>query len=321
MKFDLTKINFSRMDHFRGLKLPTEMNEKLAEDIGIMVGDGHIGRYYYGGRTYHEILVSCDAMTDRNYVLEHILKLKNNLYSLPFGVFYMGKRKSEIRLVKHSQGLWEFYTKIIGLPSGRKENIGIPKICWKSKPVLGAFLRGLIDTDFSFGIKQRNYPVLKLGTVSKQLVTDCKKAFNILHIKPSIKTDCIHVHNKTKRPYTTHYLHISGHSKVQSVIKQIGFSNEKNLIKLKNYGPIGIRTQDLLVKSQSLLATLCFYQTELWAQVKKFRTDLYLKNYLNHLKLSGHFVDFIFQIWANAQAGNSSWLQNSMTSVFYQSNL
>jgi hypothetical protein len=37
MRLDISKINFSKLDIKRGLKLPQEMSEALAEDIGISI--------------------------------------------------------------------------------------------------------------------------------------------------------------------------------------------------------------------------------------------------------------------------------------------
>ena len=45
MKFDLSEIKLSRKDVLRGLRFPSEMSEQLAEDIGIMIGDGCISTY------------------------------------------------------------------------------------------------------------------------------------------------------------------------------------------------------------------------------------------------------------------------------------
>ena len=114
------KINFSRKDELRELKLPTSMTEDLAEDIGIMVGDGHIGAHSHKGCTNYEICVSGDAITDYSYINNYVSPLKKRLYNLKFFMFIAGKRRTEVRLQMYSKGLVEFYAKIIGLPLGKK---------------------------------------------------------------------------------------------------------------------------------------------------------------------------------------------------------
>jgi len=242
MKFDLSKIKLSRFDIKRSLKLPTDLNEDLAEDIGIMVGDGHIGKFKRPSNKTVDYVIVCsgNAFSDRDYVINHVKKLKLKLFSLDFPVFFAGKNSTEIRLKINSKGLLEFYTKIIGLPLNKKENIGIPRIIWKNLNFIKACLRGIVDTDFSFDIKKNNYPVLKLKTASKKLTKDCKKAFRLMGLESSIKTDCIEIHSKTKRAYKTNYLYLSGKDKIIKYINDIGFNNPRNLVKIKKFmGPLG----------------------------------------------------------------------------------
>ena len=47
MKLDLSKIKFSNNDIRNRVRIPNILTPKLAEFIGIMVGDGHVGYYKY----------------------------------------------------------------------------------------------------------------------------------------------------------------------------------------------------------------------------------------------------------------------------------
>jgi hypothetical protein len=239
MKLDSSKINFSLFDKRRGLILPSKLTEELAEDIGIMVGDGHIGKFIRPASKTVDYVIACsgNAVSDLSYMLNHVKKLKHNLFGLDFQVSFKGKDKTEIRLKINSKGLLEFYTKIIRLPLNKKENIGIPSIIWTDISFVKSCLRGIVDTDFSFDIKKNNYPVLKLKTASKRLVQDCKKAFKLVGLESSIKTGCVEIHSKTKRPFTTNYLYLSGREKVTKYIQEIGFNNPRNLKKI-NDGPL-----------------------------------------------------------------------------------
>ncbi len=241
MKLDLSKTELSNFDIKRGLKLPLELNENLAEDIGIMIGDGHIGKDIRPKKAVdYQIIYSGNAITDKKYFSDYIRKLKFDLYGLDFPVAFVGKNKSEIRLKINSKGLVDFYTKVICLPINKKRNISIPSIIWTDKLILKSCLRGIVDTDFSFDIKYNKYPVLKLKTQSKNLVEDCKKAFSLIGLNSSIKTDVIEIHSKTKRPYKTNYLYLNGKDNFKKYIQEIGFKNLKNIKKLKKLnGPTG----------------------------------------------------------------------------------
>lgn len=241
MKFDLSEIKLSKKDVKKGLKFPSEMNEKLAEDIGIMIGDGGVGTYKYHNLTNSIVSVDGNSLTDKEYLLKYITNLKLNLYNINFKPYFK-KNRNEMRIRAYSKGLVEFYTKVIGLPLGKKTNIGIPPCVWENNLFIKACLRGIIDTDGNFQLRANNYPQIKLGVSSKKLIEDCKKSFKLLGIETSVKTDCTHIHCVTKHPYIINYLYLSGREKFAKYVKLIGFSNQNNLLKLQKYmGPRGFQ--------------------------------------------------------------------------------
>ena len=124
MKFNLSEIKLSKKDIKKGLTFPSEMNEKLAEDIGIMIGDGGIGVYKYNNFTNSIVSVDGNSIIDKEYLLEYVNNLKFRLYNLSFKPYFK-KNRNEMRIRMYSQGLVHFYTKVIGLPLGKKTNIGI----------------------------------------------------------------------------------------------------------------------------------------------------------------------------------------------------
>ena len=148
MKLDSSKIKFSDFDVKRGLKLPSVLTEKLAEDIGIMIGDGHIGKNIRKCRAVdYQVLCSGNAVSDKDYMRNHVKNLKLDLFGLNFSVYVVGKNKSEIRLKINSKGLVDFYTKVVGLPLNKKENISIPPLIWHNKNFIRRprILRGLSE--------------------------------------------------------------------------------------------------------------------------------------------------------------------------------
>ena len=233
MKFKLSHLKFSRFDLKRNLKLPRYLNKSLAEDIGIMIGDGHISKMIRPGKAI-DYQIGCygDSKRDGSFYGEYVKNLKKNLFNLDFRFSQKQKNTCELRI--NSKGLLEFYTKIIKLPLGKKGNVKIPlKVMKSKKSIKSAFIRGLFDSDGSFQIKRNNYPVIKLKTYSENLVNDCNKLLKSLGIISSIKTKVAEIHSITKKEYITNYLYISGREKVRRYINLIGFSNPKNISKLK----------------------------------------------------------------------------------------
>lgn len=238
MELDISKVSLSKFDIKRGLTLPTHISNPLAEDIGIMIGDGHIGLYTEDKKEY-AIYVSGNATKEKSYISNHVNILKKQLYNLDFPVSQV--KKNEIRIKICSKGLVEFYHKTIGLPVNKKGDIGIPKIIWSNKEYIASCLRGIMDTDFGLCFKKtEKYPVFQLKTSSNKLVNDCKKAFKILGIKANIYENRREFHKITKNYFITNYLFINGRNNLEKYIKIIGSNSERiNKIIKKNMGPRG----------------------------------------------------------------------------------
>lgn len=234
MRLEASKAELSRKDIKRGLKLPEKLTPELAEDVGIMVGDGCI--CFRKNKYDYEISVVGHLITDRMFIEKYVKSLKMNL----FGIDYKFSKRSDINtclLRTYSKGLFEFYTKIIGLPVGSKGNIGIPKIIMDSKKdIKRAFLRGLADTDMTLVFKRvgksvLHYPTIKINTASKNLILDTKQLLEETGFKPSISCNISMIHSQTKRSFITNYLGLVGKKNLGKWIKEIGFSNPKNILR------------------------------------------------------------------------------------------
>src|SRR3989344_2008359 len=236
MNLDLSKINFSRFDLKRGLKLPKELSEKLAEDIGIMVGDGSIGKIVRPKRAVdYQIMCYGNAITDNLFYGTYVKNLKKDLFNLNFQFSDRPKNTCELRI--NSKGLLEFYTKIIGLPLGKKGNLGIPPLIMNSKDnIKSAFIRGLADSDFSFTFRRRNkkimyYPLIKLQTISNNLVSDIKKILEDMHFKTTTSYGLKSIHPLTKSILTNHQISLNGNDNLERWMTNIKFNNPKNILK------------------------------------------------------------------------------------------
>ncbi len=109
-------IPLTNRDKNRGLRLPNTLDEKLAEDIGIHIGDGCINR----NNTGFDISYSMNAIEDLEYS-RFVIKLKKYLFGIDFKVRIV--KENEVRFNTYSKTLARFYNEIFGLPLGRKTNI------------------------------------------------------------------------------------------------------------------------------------------------------------------------------------------------------
>ena len=170
----MEEIGLSKNDRGRGLNLPLEITEDLAEETGIHVGDGSMNFYNRHGLYSLE----GDLILDRDYFIKHIGPLFKKIYNLQVR---LRERKCAgvFGFQIGSKGLINFKHKILGLPLGPKINIEIPNAIRKgNENILSAFIRGLFDTDGGVYLEKKYgklYPRIKISNNSKVLMDQIKE--------------------------------------------------------------------------------------------------------------------------------------------------
>jgi hypothetical protein len=243
LTFDLSDIEYSHSDIKRNIKLPSKLTADLAEFIGIMIGDGHLGFYsgkYRNGKGYvkREISISGNSC-EKNYLF-HINNLFYKLFNHNFN-YVPEKYKNALLLRANSKSIHQFLNIKCEIPLNCKHNIvKIPFIIKKSKNnIKYAFLRGLADTDFSVTFKKKTYkkheyPVIKASFKSKKLINDLEILFKELGFK-----FCTCYDEKKYDPrfgYTyINNIYLNGKKNLKYWINEIGFSNSKFIRKIKKW--------------------------------------------------------------------------------------
>ena len=248
MKFNLSKIEMNNSDIKRGIKLPESLTPKLAEFIGIMVGDGHLS-WYPGLTTQGNKIVRCDIRISCNKnEQEYISYIRNLFYSL-FNIKsnYEPDPRSETIIIRaNSKVIVQYINKVCGIPLNRKTNVvSIPEIIKAAdNNIKYAFLRGLADTDFSLTFQNRtnkghNYPLIKGNFKSKYLVKDLEILFKDLEFKYSTYYDQIR-YDKRFGPTTINSIHLYGRDNFSRWVNNIGFSNPKFQRKVEKWQKDGV---------------------------------------------------------------------------------
>ncbi len=254
--FDLSKIEFSRNDVKKGLTLPSELTPELAEDLGIMTGDGCLNPCMAND---HEILCSGDPKDELDYYANFVCPLKCKLFNISLRPRIINpKRQNEFGIRSWSKAIFSFYRQAFEFPVGNKEcSIGVPNIIVESdKGTRTSFVRGLFDTDGSLTFRKKNsdvyyYPIIKFNTVSSKLFLKVKVllksfGFNDIWSGRRLRYDL-----RYNRNYLTYDIDISGKNNLNNWIKLIGFSNPKHLTKYLvwerlGFCPIKTNLQDRL---------------------------------------------------------------------------
>ena len=210
--------------------LPKEIRKprrssKLAEFVGIMIGDG--------GITKRQVTVTLNCITDREYVY-----FVSNLVKELFGVepaLYKRRRESTMNIVVSRTKL-SLFCKSIGLKVGNKlaQNLDIPVWVKGNKKFSKACIRGLVDTDgcvFEECHNIRNqrycYPRISLVSASQQLRYSVFKILKQLDFSPVIRN--------------SRSVQLENYKEIRRYFRIIGTSNPKHQKRFQqmNFGRVG----------------------------------------------------------------------------------
>lgn len=200
-------------------------DEKLAEFIGAVLGDGNIHSYKKGKRTgTYCIRIAGDYKRDKHYH-NYLKKLSDSLFNLNTKEVIFPKRNERF-LNFYSKELVEFFIKQGLIPGDKiKNQLTIPKWIFENDLFLRACLRGLIDTDgciHQMSKKDSQLLRIKFTNYNFKLLADVRKAFIILGFSPS-KIIC----NRD--------VYLSRKSDIEKYLREIGFSNEKHIKRLQGF--------------------------------------------------------------------------------------
>lgn len=207
------------------IKLPEiKFDEKLAEFIGAVLGDGHICSYKKGKKVgVYSIRIAGDLKKDRDYHINYLKILCKNVLNL---------EAREIKREKYNERFLDISSKelvnffdFMGIKAGNKivNQSTIPKWIFKDKKFLRACIRGLIDTDGSiFKMSNKDPKLLRISFTNHNLslLKDSRKAFIQLGFSPSKLIN-----------YERFYL--SRQSDIEKYLREVRFSNQKHIERLQ----------------------------------------------------------------------------------------
>ncbi len=144
---------------------------RLAEFVGILIGDGFIGKY---GR--HRIIqITGNKTSEKEYYKEYLIPLVKEIFGANV---YFYERESCIRLSVYSKIVFNTLKKLFEFPVGKKEDITISENLLLTDDCKVGLIRGLFDTDGCISLQRGKYPVIDICTTSKKL---SKQIQNILN--------------------------------------------------------------------------------------------------------------------------------------------
>lgn len=227
------------------MNMKVKRNEKTAELIGLSFGDG--GLTYRSKSKRVKFQLRGHLIEDREHYDNYIIPLFNKeimfpLFSRDVGIVF-NKRINFYGLSVESVKI-ERPLNYLGIPSGVKGELSIPKWIKDDKKCLLTFLRGFFDTDGSI-FCQRNYSIknnkfhtqirIYLSCTSKRLMYDIYESLKSLGYKV-----LIYSYKPSKGGKRNSYtVKISGGIQVNKWMKEIGSKNPKHITKYSIWKTFG----------------------------------------------------------------------------------
>lgn len=198
---------------------PKTYSKELAELVGILLGDGHIGKSQW--------FITLNDTADQLYTF-YVIDLVKNLFSFVPSVLH--RKEIHVRVI-YGGGLKSIeYFQNIGLHVGNKviQQVGVPLWIMQNQEFAHACLRGLIDTDggifkhkYTVNKKQYVYTKLCFSNRSIPLLQFVYRTLQNLGFTPKIIDK---VENKKVWLYNQ--------TEVKEYINQVGTSNPRLLVNL-----------------------------------------------------------------------------------------
>lgn len=226
MRFPVENFVISYVDRKQGLCLPAEPSEELAELIGILAGDGHIGKP--GPGKDHCISIALNSLDEQEYAV-HVKSLFVQTFGLQFTT-YAHPHEHLLNIHRKSLGIIN-YLAAIGYV---KQNclVTVPPWIFTSDNYASRFIRGVFDTDGCIALKRNHgrhefYPVACIKSKDRCMIFRIAKWLFLkgipLHVAKRRTLD-----PRTQTFASTTQLQVNGYTNVGRYMHIIGTSNKKN---------------------------------------------------------------------------------------------
>ncbi|MEE9405953.1 MAG: LAGLIDADG family homing endonuclease [Candidatus Aenigmarchaeota archaeon] len=202
-----------------------ELNEKMAEFFGILVGDGNL--FYSKKHRFYRVKISGDSETDLAYHKYYVIPLIKNLFNLePKMAFHKDFR--EVDSYFYSKEIVSKLKKKFNFPE-RKSDYSAKHIhiLLKNDMLKASFLRGFFDTDGTIYKKYGNYAQIGFRNHNFDILNEIFLILKSMGLNPSFNRHgsvCIHRQKEIKEFF-----------------KLVGSSNPKHIVrylKWKNTGKV-----------------------------------------------------------------------------------
>ena len=208
------------------VKFPNKLNPKLAEFIGILLGDGSIGIYKCKAgdkiKIQHKLQVTCNSVDDREYI-DYLENLVKELFGIKPRKSFRDKKTCDLRILHRD--IIKFFLNEVGLKISPKwKRAKIPKT-YMNTPLELDILRGYFDTDGCVVLTNNN-GIMYNRLEMKICPSPMKKQFLDILRRYDFNFGVYDIGNGEVR------VQMNGRKEIKKWLKIVGFSNQKHINKI-----------------------------------------------------------------------------------------
>ncbi len=197
-----------------------KINLKVAEAIGIILGDGHL-------HTRNNLITITGSLENLSYYQRRVSPLFQEVFGKNPTLRKRNDRNAYYLMLNSKEGFNLLINKI-GMKRGSKKDASIPQCIFSSKNVAKAFLRGMFDTDgcIKFSKQSKNinyYPRIQIALKENQMAHQIGELLDMLGFK--------YGKWKEQRFSGIIFYQISGHKNTKKWFKEIKPQNQVHVTK------------------------------------------------------------------------------------------
>ncbi len=219
------------------MNLPDTITDDLAYICGVLAGDGSI----WIRQSKYEYAIKCvgNPKDEKEFYHQIIHPLFLKVFNLNINVKFHDS-KTTYGFTIYSKALVTFFTKIIGLPCGKKySSLKIPSLFKNNEDLLKSFIRGVADTDFCISFKKKYkstgyYPVISGSSKSKLFIQEINEVLRKKGFKTVLSLDYKRKDSRLKKGYSIiNIIELNGKNNLNKWMEDVGFRSPKHLSKIR----------------------------------------------------------------------------------------
>lgn len=203
------------------------MNENEALLLGIILGDGCVGKY---GKHQYRIQISGHSIDDKAFLLNVVKPLFKSIFNKDVKIYKRSSSKTT-DLVLYSKEAFEAINRYFRIQEINKRGVFIADAFLNERPIMKGITAGFLATDGSVVITNNNgtvYPRVEFQNVSYKILLQIQEFLLKIGLEGGL-------YRMDRKHGTVYRLQYNGKTNLLKFKDSIGFINPKHELKFDKY--------------------------------------------------------------------------------------